>query len=409
MADVNTPVDAPSVEGAATLASDSPRLKDVTHQLAEEVRPLVERLSAVPDAARPLLERARPVADVFAAETSPLLNDLRRAAQELRVLLAELFAYASTVAAQVAALLATRLDPRVVNVATQVAALLRRVPVAGLLSVAGAGARRLASVRPTINAAGLRPSRVGAVHVPRIAAAPRMPSLPIGAALGSFRRLRPGRWAFRATAIGIIALAVGNPSLRDAMVEEISWTRSVVETIQMPTVELPTIELPAFEMPTIELPTIELPTIELPKFEIPAFEMPTFDFSSAQSAAAPKLAPATFELPPLNAYRATFETQAAYPTAPPNGTVEWVVALRNTGSVGWYRGIAGAQAALALTDGTEVAVQTTPYVAPGQVGWFIVHFRAPAGPGTHTVPLFPRIDGRGELPDLGILALVTVR
>ena len=183
------------------------------------------------------------------------------------------------------------------------------------------------------------------------------------------------------------------------MVAEISWSRSVLETIEMPTVELPTIELP-----TIELPTIELPTIQIPAFEMPAFQLPT-----AESAAPSKLVPAQFELPPLSAYRAGFETQASYPTVSPNATVEWVVALRNTGSVGWYRGVAGAQAALALADGTEVAVQSTAYVAPGQVGWFIARFRAPAGPGTHTVALFPRIDGRGELPDLGILALVTVR
>jgi hypothetical protein len=232
-----------------------------------------------------------------------------------------------------------------------------------------------------------------------------MPSLPTGATVRSIaQRLRPGRWAFRTTAIGIIALAVGNPSLRDAMVEEISWTRSALETVQMPTVELPTIELPTLELPNIELPTIELPTIEIPAFEFPSIQFPT-----AQSAAAPKLVSAGFELPPLNAYRATFETQASYPTVPPNATVEWVVALRNTGSAGWYRGVAGAQAALALTDGTEAAVQTTAYVAPGQVGWFIVRFRAPAGPGAHAVALFPRIDGRGELPNLGIYTLVTVR
>jgi len=104
-----------------------------------------------------------------------------------------------------------------------------------------------------------------------------------------------------------------------------------------------------------------------------------------------------------------FESQASYPTVAPTATVEWVVALRNTGTAGWYRGVAGAQAAPALKDGTEAAVQTTAYVAPGQVGWFVVHFRAPAGPGTHAVALLPRIDGRGELPDLGIFAMVTVR
>ena len=117
---------------------------------------------------------------------------------------------------------------------------------------------------------------------------------------------------------------------------------------------------------------------------------------------------ASFELPPLSAYGAAFERQAPYPTAHPGGTVEWVVALRNTGSVGWYRGIDGAQASLALADGTSAGVQTTEYVGPGQVGWFVVHFPAPAQPGTARIKLVPRIDGRGPLPDLGIYATVTV-
>jgi hypothetical protein len=117
---------------------------------------------------------------------------------------------------------------------------------------------------------------------------------------------------------------------------------------------------------------------------------------------------ASFELPPLSAYGAAFEKQAPYPTAHPGGTVEWVVALRNTGSVGWYRGIDGAQASLALADGTSAGVQTTDYVGPGQVGWFVVHFPAPSQPGTARIKLVPRIDGRGSLPDLGIYATVTV-
>jgi len=120
------------------------------------------------------------------------------------------------------------------------------------------------------------------------------------------------------------------------------------------------------------------------------------------------LAPAPFPLPPLSAYGATFESQAAYPTAAPNAVVEWVVALRNTGSAGWYRGIDGAQASLALPDGTGVAVQSTEYVAPGQVGWFVVHLRARAELGSYTVQLLPRIDGRGPLQELGIFTVVTV-
>jgi hypothetical protein len=128
----------------------------------------------------------------------------------------------------------------------------------------------------------------------------------------------------------------------------------------------------------------------------------------AAAQAAPALQRAEFELPLLSEYRAAFESQAPYPIANPNGTVEWVVALRNTGSVGWYRGIDGAQASLALVDGTTAGVQTTAYVGPGQVGWFVVHFAAPSQAGTSRISLLPRIDGRGSLPDLGIYAAVTV-
>jgi hypothetical protein len=129
----------------------------------------------------------------------------------------------------------------------------------------------------------------------------------------------------------------------------------------------------------------------------------------APTAAPPApLARAPFEVPPLSAYGAAFESQAAYPKVAPNATVEWVVALRNTGSAGWYRGIDGAQVALALRDGAGVAVQSTEYVAPGQIGWFVIHFRARAEPGTYNVPLIPRVDGRGPLTDLGIIAVVTV-
>ena len=120
------------------------------------------------------------------------------------------------------------------------------------------------------------------------------------------------------------------------------------------------------------------------------------------------LVPAGFVVPPLSAYGATFESQGPYPTTTPNGTVEWVVALRNTGSAGWYRGIEGAQAALMTPDGAGVAVQSTDYVAPGQVGWFVVRFKARAELGTYTVQLLPRIDGRGLLQELGIYTVVTV-
>ena len=122
----------------------------------------------------------------------------------------------------------------------------------------------------------------------------------------------------------------------------------------------------------------------------------------------PALVRPAFEVPPLGAYGASFVSQAPYPSASPHATVEWTLALRNTGSAGWYRGVDGAQASLILDDGTVVAVQSTQYVGPGQVGWFTARFRAPSQPGSHVVHLRPVINGRGPLPDLGIHAVVTV-
>jgi hypothetical protein len=115
-----------------------------------------------------------------------------------------------------------------------------------------------------------------------------------------------------------------------------------------------------------------------------------------------------FDVPPLGAYGAAFESQEPYPKASPNSTVEWTLALRNTGSAGWYRGVDGAQASLITADGMVVAVQATQYVGPGQIGWFTARFKAPAEAGTHRIALRPVINGRGPLPDLGIYALVTV-
>jgi len=345
---------------STTAELESGRLNEITKHLTEVVRPLVQRLSALPDAARPLVERARPWADVFlpiAEEMGPRIDDLRPVMRDLRAQLSELLIRAGAALA----LFAARRDLD---------------SVGGVSRVLGTGARRLASLRPTLpTATGLGISAPRAIGAPRVRSTVRLPSMGIGAAvLSTARRLRPGRWAFRTIAVGMIVFVLSDSVLREAMVEEVNWARSAVQTI---------------EIPTIEIPTIQFPT---------------------QASAAPsKLAAAQFDLPPLNAYRAAFETQASYPTVAANATVEWVVALRNTGSAGWYRGVAGAQASLALTDGTEAAVQTTAYVAPGQVGWFIARFRAPAGPGAHAVSLFPRIDGRGELPNLGIYALVTVR
>jgi len=130
--------------------------------------------------------------------------------------------------------------------------------------------------------------------------------------------------------------------------------------------------------------------------------------STADAGGMPALVRPAFDVPPLGAYGAAFESQEPYPKAAPNSTVEWTLALRNTGSAGWYRGVDGAQASLITADGMVVAVQATQYVGPGQIGWFTARFKAPAEAGTHRIALRPVINGRGPLPDLGIYAVVTV-
>lgn len=162
-------------------------------------------------------------------------------------------------------------------------------------------------------------------------------------------------------------------------------------------------------VPALRVRSRTVPGAVLAALWVAAAALPPYaEVAGREPASAVALAPAAFALPPLAAYGARFEAQAPYPAASLFGRVEWVVALRNTGSAGWYRGVSGAQASLVLDDGTVAAIQTTGYVGPGQVGWFIARFPAPAAPGTHRVALHPRIDGRGRLNDLGIHAIVTV-
>ena len=236
-------------------------------------------------------------------------------------------------------------------------------------ALVGGAAHRVTTVRPKIAAPKLRVSQPKPVREPRVkaakqpkppkpAAAPRAARAPRGPEL----RVRWGRVLTRGLSLGVLAaILIAMPSEMIANVATMASDLSV-----------------------------------------------TIRDRLAAAIPPPGLQRASFDVPPLSEYGAAFESQAPYPSASPNGTVEWVVALRNTGSVGWYRGIDGAQASLALADGTTAGVQTTAYVGPGQVGWFVVHFPAPATAGTSKVKLLPRIDGRGPLPDLGIFATVTV-
>jgi hypothetical protein len=122
-----------------------------------------------------------------------------------------------------------------------------------------------------------------------------------------------------------------------------------------------------------------------------------------------------------DAYHAQWVAQSAYPTVAPGQLAEWVVAFKNTGTAGWYRGVLGANAGLGTSQplnnefaekagldpgnwqySSRVAVQTTDYVAPGQIGWFVVQVRAPKAPGTFRFNVRPVVDGLTWLEDYGV-------
>ncbi len=123
-------------------------------------------------------------------------------------------------------------------------------------------------------------------------------------------------------------------------------------------------------------------------------------------------------------YHAEWAGQSPDLTLSPGETATMVVALRNNGYRGWYRGNAGQQANLGTADpldtqrwdldygwpsASRIATTTTAYVGPGQVGWFQFQMRAPAQPGSYVLRVRGVIDGTTWLEDPGIYWTITVR
>jgi len=108
----------------------------------------------------------------------------------------------------------------------------------------------------------------------------------------------------------------------------------------------------------------------------------------------------------------------------PGQVTTLVVALKNTGHRGWYRGSPGQQATLGTAAPLDVArsdvaygwisnnritTTTTDYVGPGQVGWFQFQIRAPQARGLHRLHVRGVIDGTTWLEDPGIYFTIEVR
>ena len=136
-------------------------------------------------------------------------------------------------------------------------------------------------------------------------------------------------------------------------------------------------------------------------------------------AAAPQfqavIAPAR-AFPTETGYHASWSAQSADPTVTIGATAKLVLALKNTGSRGWYRDAEqhvvigtndpqdGDRSELAgdWFSGNRLTSTTTDYVGPGEVGWFEFTIRAPAGAGDYRLALRAVVDGIGWLEDDGI-------
>jgi uncharacterized protein YkwD len=123
-------------------------------------------------------------------------------------------------------------------------------------------------------------------------------------------------------------------------------------------------------------------------------------------------------------YHAAWAGQSPDLTLAPGQTATMVVALRNNGYRGWYRGNPGQQANLGTADpldaqrwdlddewpsASRIATTTTAYVGPGQVGWFQFQVRAPSSVGSYVLRVRGVIDGATWLEDPGIYWTITVR
>ena len=127
--------------------------------------------------------------------------------------------------------------------------------------------------------------------------------------------------------------------------------------------------------------------------------------------------PETIALPPDSGFHATWTAQSADPTVTIGATTTLVLALKNTGSRGWYNDGSGQQVVLGTTDpqdadrfelagdwlsANRVTSTTTDYVGPGELGWFEFTVRAPAAAGDYRLALRGVVDGVTWLEDEGI-------
>jgi len=123
----------------------------------------------------------------------------------------------------------------------------------------------------------------------------------------------------------------------------------------------------------------------------------------------------------LSGAHAALYARSGFPTLCPGSTTTVTIAFENTGSLGWYGNAAlgtwgpdpGQDKASALAVGwptaNRAAIQTTPYVGPGQVMWFQFSIEAPMTPGVYKLGLRPVLEGQQWLEDPGLTFYLLVK
>jgi peptidoglycan/xylan/chitin deacetylase (PgdA/CDA1 family) len=124
----------------------------------------------------------------------------------------------------------------------------------------------------------------------------------------------------------------------------------------------------------------------------------------------------------LTGAHAALYARSGFPTLCPGSSTTVTIAFLNTGSLGWYGNAAlgtwgpepGQDRASALgapswSRSNRPAIQSTPYVGPGQVMWFQFGVQAPTTPGTYKLGLRPLLEGQQWLEDPGLTFYVFVK
>ena len=167
--------------------------------------------------------------------------------------------------------------------------------------------------------------------------------------------------------------------------------------------------------------------------------------AQAEQPAAPQAAACTSSVGPgipppasvpsgIPGFHAAWYGQSGYMTLCPGDTATAVVAMYNSGSFGWVKGVMGQVAYLGTWnpipgqdqpsvlggDGqlgspntgwpryNRVAIQPADYVGPNQISWFQFGIRAPLTPGTYDLYIRPLIEGAQWMEDYGIFWRFTV-